>query len=288
MHRFVANFSLVGMTLFSAQSLCAQAGEHPPSLLREWRITRVVSAPWAVATHTLNSHIDWIGKTVRFNTQSVEGPGVLGCEQATTEATRYEAKSLFQGKLPKPATIVAKRLGIARLPVAGARLNCSTGSFEFHFVDDGTMLLGMDNQIFTLSRSPGTLAPATAPEGRTQQFLELHFNGDMEFTSDCINRKQAWFSKSLQHTLAAYFAKPAIDDEVPAIDGDPFTDSQSYPTRFLVEKAKIDAERAEVPVRFFDAMSQREVVYLLHYEGGNWQLDDLRFEGGEMLSRLAK
>jgi len=88
--------------------------------------------------------------------------------------------------------------------------------------------------------------------------------------------------------VAHYFAQPASADEVPVINGDPFTDSQEYPTRFAVNKASVRGSSAEVPVRFADAYRNRNVTYLLVRERGVWRLDDLVYEQGETLQGLLK
>ena len=285
MKRFLVLLGVMSASALAAQSIGAQldVGIAVPSA---WRITRVVPAPWAAAEHSQVSISPWVGKTVQFESNAVKGPGVLNCDHATLEKTSYAADALFQGGLPKGADAAAQALGIAHLPVSGVRLDCSTGSFEFHSADSGTLLLGLDNQILTLSRSPGTSAPADSPEGRIQQFLEVHFNGEMGFTAERTKAYRNWFSKSLESAIVTYLAKPIVEDEVPAINGDPFTDSQSYPTRFSVGKAKISSHLAEVPIRFSDASSQREITYLLLRLDGKWQLDDVRFEDGETLTKL--
>ncbi len=278
---------LMTVTLFSGYSNSAQLQESP-TIAREWRITRVVPAPWATARETQRSLANWVGKSVQFEANSVAGPGVLHCDHATMEKTSYLADALFQGGLPAPADSAARELGIAHLPLPGVRLNCSTGSFEFHFVDAETLLVGLDNQILTLTRSPGTLASADSPEGRMQGFLEFHFTGDMGFDRDRTKAYRDWFSKRLESAIVAYFSKPVVEDEVPAIDGDPFTGSQSYPTRFTVGNAKESGDQTLIPIRFSDAFRDRTIVYVLLHEKGNWKLDDVRYEDGDTLTNLVQ
>jgi hypothetical protein len=52
--------------------------------------------------------------------------------------------------------------------------------------------------------------------------------------------------------MATYLTKPRPGNEVPPIDGAPYTDSQEYPTH--------------MPVRFADARSQRVVIFELVQE----------------------
>lgn len=268
-------------------SLAALAGS-PKALAPEWRITRVIGAPWAPVESTRPPLQDWVGKTVSFKSDRVEGPGVLRCGHAVRETTSYPAESLFQGNLPAPAPEAAQALGIAHLPIAGMSLSCDSGIFEFHRVDAENMLLALDNQILTLSHSPGTLASADSPEGRVQRLLEAHFGSDMGFTPANLKAQRIWFSRALDEAMSQYFARPTSADEVPAIDGDPFTDSQEYPQRFSVGTARMADGTADVPVRFSDAYRDRTVTYVMRREGGAWHLDDLRLDSGDTLRGLMK
>lgn len=81
----------------------------------------------------------------------------------------------------------------------------------------------------------------------------------------------------------AYFAAPSPADEAPEIDGDPFTDSQEYPTSFRVGAAAMSGDTALVPVRFsWKSGDQRSVTVVLVPLGG-WRIADLRYERGETL-----
>lgn len=263
----------------------AQAGA---SIEPDWRISRVVAAPWAPVGEARPKRQPWLGRPVRFQRDALSGPGVLHCRHAVLEPTRYPAEGLFQGTLPAPAASVAQTLGITRLPLAGVRLSCDGGVFEFHRVDADSLLLGLDNQVLTLSRAPGALAPANTPEGRVQRLLEAHFSSDMGFSAAAVKSKRAWLSGRLKQRIAKYLARPTAADEVPAIDGDPFTDSQEYPARFAVGKAVVSNGVAQVPVRFADGFRDRAVLYRLRREGGAWRVDDLAYPGGASLLGLLK
>ena len=284
-NRFAITLVCLGMVLGS-EAVRAQADNR---IDPHWRITHTVTAPWAPAAPSSNmAQPSWVGRALTFQTNAVRGPGVLTCGHAVIEPTHYPAEGLFQGSLPAPAATAAQALGIMLLPLAGVRLTCDTGVFEFHRVDAETLLLGLDNQVLILSRAPGALAEANSPEGRVQRLLEAHFRGNMGFTPASTKRKQDWLSTRLKDRVAHYFAQPASADEVPVINGDPFTDSQEYPTRFAVNKASVRGSSAEVPVRFADAYRNRNVTYRLVRERGVWRLDDLVYEQGETLQGLLK
>lgn len=271
-------------------AFCAQvAGVHAQTVTTiesDWRITRVEIAPWAPAELPRTTLRAWVGQPVNFHNDSVNGTSLLQCGHAVLEPTIYPAEGLFQGNLPAPAAAAAHALGIAHLPLAGVRLSCDSGMFEFHRVAADTLLLGLDNQVLTLSHTPGTQALADVPEGRVQRFLEMHFSGDMGFSAAGVKAGRSWFSKRVEQAAAKYFARPAQKDAVPVIDGDPFTDSQEYPTRFAVGKARVSKGVANVPVRFSDAFHDNIVMYRLRREGGAWRIVDLRNQDGTTLLGL--
>jgi len=275
---FIPFFNLASLIL-----CLAFASANAAELYGTWRITQVQAAPWGKPG---KSTIDLRGRSLKLQADRLQGPGVLNCAHAVTEPTSYPADDLFQGNLPAPAAQAARAMGITRFPVTGVRLRCDSGVFEFHQVDADTFLLGLDNRVLTLSRAPGALAAATAPEGRVQRLLEAHFSGDMAFHPAGVKTKLRWLSARLKQRIAAYFYRPQRTDEVPVINGDPFTDSQEYPVRFAVGKAEISQYRAQVPVHFADGFRERVVVFLLVREKAIWQVDDLRYARGETLQQM--
>jgi len=110
----------------------------------------------------------------------------------------------------------------------------------------------------------------------------------MGFTPASLARKRAALSEELARAADDYFARPWPEDEVPPIDGDPFTDSQEYPSRFALGAAAVEGDVAEVPVAFDDGARRRVVVYRLRRRDGAWRVDDLRYEGGSSLRELLR
>lgn len=270
-----------GLAFFMLGTLACNAS----ALEGAWRIAQSQAAPWAKADLSITKLSD---RSVILRADRLQGPGVLNCAHAMTEPTAYPAEDLFQGNLPAPAAQVAQALGITRFPVNGVRLRCDTGVFEFHQVDADTLLLGLDNRVLTLSRAPGALAAANTPEGRVQRLLETHFSGDMRFDPAGVVPKLRWLSARLKQHIAAYFYRPQRTDEAPAINGDVFTDSQEYPTRFAVGKAIITNNKAQVPVRFADGFRESTITYVLLREQSQWQVDDVLYAHGETLQSLLR
>lgn len=256
------------------------------SLFGVWRVSQGVLAPWVPATDKSWDTKRWVGRTILFDAKQVGGPESLKCNDAHYEATNFPADALFQGALKEPAKTAAQSLGIGKFPVRGTSLNCSAGLYEFHRVDANAVLVAVNNVIWTLDRSPGALAAATTPAGVVQRFLETHFAGDMGFDAASVTRKQQFLAASLIAETKKYFAKPASPNEVPDIDGDPFTNSQEYPARFSVGVPTTAGTTASVRVRFSDAYRTQDVTYLLRLGGGTWRVDDVRYASGPGLRAL--
>jgi hypothetical protein len=260
------------------------AGETSSSLVGEWRVIRGVVAPWAGETAGRPAS-EWVGRSLEFQANRVDGPTPFPCEDASYTPIEQPAEGLFEGGLPVPAARSAEALGVAPGDVAGVRVICSSGSFDFHRLDADSALFGLDNVVWTLVRAPGALAPAGAAEAVVQQFLEAHYAGEMAFLPDSVAAKRGFLSDALAQRIATYFAQPFPEDEPPPINGDPFTDSQDYPTRFVVGQATMASDgRAEVPVRLADAYVERRVIYVLAKAASGWRIDDLRYEREGRLS----
>lgn len=263
------------------------AGRPDTTLLGTWRVARGVIAPWVPVTEKrLWDAKAWIGQTITFDAKRVTGPSSLKCSNASYAATSFPAEALFQGGLKEPAKTAAQEVGFAKFPVIGTSLHCDVGLYEFHKLDATTELVAVSNVIWTLDRSPGALAAATTPAGVVQRFLESHFGGDMGFSAATVASRSAFMTPALLTLTRQYFAKPVVKDEVPDIDGDPFTDSQEYPTRFSVSAPATKGTSASVRVRFSDAFGAKTLTYQLLLNGGVWRIDDVRNDAGPTLRHL--
>jgi hypothetical protein len=252
-------------------------------LVGTWRVTRGMVAPWVTDKNYHPDTSSWIGKTIRFDAARVTGPEALNCGNARYEATSVPAEGMFQGTLTKSASAEAMRVGVSKFPIAGTSLTCDTGIFEFHFPDSTSALLAMSNAIWTLDRSPGAMASATSPAGVVQRFLEAHFAREMGFSKIAMQRKMRFVTTSLYALMTRYFAMPANPNEAPVINGDPFTNSQEYPTRFSVEAVSGEGSPSTVRVRFSDAARVESVTYQLRRENNVWRIDDVKYRDGASL-----
>jgi hypothetical protein len=85
----------------------------------------------------------------------------------------------------------------------------------------------------------------------------------------------------------AFAPATVAHDAVPVVDGDPFTNTQEYPTRLVPGRASIEGRRAAMPVLPGDDAASQVVQVLLRQSGWRWQVDDLRYQdGGTLRGRL--
>jgi hypothetical protein len=145
-------------------------------------------------------------------------------------------------------------------------------------------------------------AGATVRGGRTadttavavvRAFYTFHFAHDMGFSAATARRRAAWLAPDLLARCRAYFARPSNKDEVPSIDGDPFTDSQEYPRSFRVEaptaprSAALTSDTALVPVTLiWPGTERRTLTVVVVAARGSWLIADVRYPEGHSLRQL--
>jgi hypothetical protein len=260
------------MSLFATLTIAATTATLAGPAAESWRITHALPAPWSDAPPVGR---DLAGQALTFDDGALRGPEPLQCEPARIEPVDLPAAGLFEGNLPAPAGDRARALGLSAFPVETRRVTCPDAGFDFHRADADTLLIGLDNRVWVLSRAAGATAAPDSPTGVVQRFLELHFSGDMAFTPASVAARADFLTPALQRKVVTYFSRPVPEDEVPAINGDPFTDSQEYPTRFAVGEATIEGATAHLPVRFGDGWRSYVLRYRLLQEGTVWRVDDV-------------
>jgi hypothetical protein len=273
--------ALIGVLLFGLHCPLARCAE---GWLGEWRVFLAEPAPWLAGAEAPSSALP-MGARLRLQADSIDGPAPLACTQGRSEALMTPPEGLFQGQLDAPQR-QALALGLAAGARPGLRIDCSSGSWDFHAADADTLLFALDGRLYSLSRAAGALAAADAPEAAVQALLERHFAGDRGFGIDAWSALREALSGDLWRAVEAYAAASWPADDVPPINGDPLTDSQEMPSRFAVGAARLEGLRADVPARFADAYGERAVVYRLLHEDGRWRVQDLRYADGRRLGEL--
>lgn len=126
------------------------------------------------------------------------------------------------------------------------------------------------------------------PRATVQQLFTDHFAHDMGFTMASVGRKRNWLTPGLNQEIAAYFRRPMPKDEPPVINGDPFTNTQEYPSAFRVGDAVVEAGKTNVPVVMTIGPDRRTVRAQVIRQGSGWLVDDLIYEDGSTFRALLK
>ena len=295
---------LLSLQVLAARPCAAQLPGTPqgapqiPSILGDWKVSSGQPAPWvSEAAATKLDTTQYSGKTVSFESKRIAGPTAFACGAPKYTPSILPAEGLFQGNLPAPAAAAAAGAGVTTLPAPTAQVSCSRGLFDYHFVGDDSLYIALDNVVWKLSRIPtpvlGTGAGTNAgtiigdgPSAVVQALFADHFKHDMAFTAESTQRKERWLSKGLLQKIRAYLARPDSGDEVPSINGDPFTDSQEYPTEFKVGDASVDQATASVKVMFTLAGAKSQLELRLAVEDQAWKITDVRYQEGSTLTEL--
>lgn len=222
-----------------------------------------------------------------WDRREVQGPAGLRCGSPTHEFVRLPAQGLMQGTLgatPQEAERRARALGVRRFPVATHRVNCDNATFDLHLLGPDRALIGWDGRVLALRR---TAAEAT-PLGTVQRLLEMHLGTDMAFTPAHARALSRWMTPALNARISAYFAKPRPEDEVPPINGDPYTNSQEEPDRITLQPGPMQGDRAAVVARLSGEGRQWQLTYRLRMAGGPWRLDDIESADGMRLAALLR
>lgn len=276
-------------------ALCALAGSAPAAQ-GTWRITHAIAAPWAASPAAQGAALP-AGATLALRGAALRGPAPLRCQRVEVRPMALPAAGLFEGQLAAlpDAAAAARALGIAALPAPALRITCADAAFDLVQADATSWLLALDQRLVVLSTAPGAQAAAASPEGLVQRLLEHHLGAAQRglpggaprgFTPATLADLRPFTSAALQSAAVAWWARPAAADEAPAIDGDPFTDSQEPVLHFAVLRAALQGRQALVPVRLADAGRAWTLHYRLVRGRTGWRVDDLLLRDGVSLRRL--
>lgn len=259
-------------------------GFEPWQPQERWLIESGRVAPWAKPGTTALENAGLAGQAILVEGKAVTAPHPLACEQAQHTFIVMPAEGLFEGGLPVPAGRAARALGMPSMPVLTWRMTCQNGSFDYHLVSKQGVLFGLDHVVWRVRRTNLELSP----EAAVLELLRQHMTRNMAFTKGSAARKASLLTQSLTKAIAGYFARPVPRDEVPVINGDPFTNSQEYPSSFTVGAVLRVGSRATVAVRFDEEGRSKMVEYRLQLSGTTWLVDDLHYPDGVTFRGLLK
>jgi len=126
-----------------------------------------------------------------------------------------------------------------------------------------------------------------------QAFYQFHFHHDIGFGEKSLKAREKWIDAGLYDLLTKELKKPQTPDEVPDIDGDPFTGSQEYPNAIRVTKATESGDTADVAVVFEwpkGGNPPRPATIQLRKDAksGSWKIADIVLAGGYDLAKDLK
>jgi hypothetical protein len=245
-----------------------------------WTVVGGRTAPWAPVHEGQLANAGLARTGITIGAARVQADAPLGCTDGAVTFVLTPHEGLFQGNLPEPATVSAHGLGIEHARTLTILVQCSTGVFDYHHIAGDTLLLALDNVVWKLAP-----APAATPAGAVRALLARHVAGDMHFTPETVASIRHALSATLASAVVEYFARLRTD-EPPPVNGDPFTDSQEYPDRFIVEGTGVRDARAIVRVVFSSGARSNPVEFLLVQDGAHWLLDDMRYDDGNTFRAL--
>lgn len=242
------------------------------------RLVATVASPWGLPLGPAMAN----GTTLRLAPGTLDGPAPLKCPGAKHTFLCTPPEGLFEGNLPEPAGRAAQALGMPTTIVT-QRATCANGGFDIHRAADGRAWIGLDNTVLRWERSQ----LAASPEATVQLLLVHHFATNMDFSRSSVAAQSSRLSPLLVDKFNRWFARVAGSDEVPELNGDPFTDSQEPPTQFELAPAKLQGDRAELTVTY---RGEGATPYSVHFDlvrvKNAWRIDDLRLRNGQRLSQL--
>ena len=116
-----------------------------------WTISKADAAPWADKGASSDPEAKaLLGRAVSILPDRIEGPKPLGCRKLKYKVTGYAPDMLFQGGLTDPGKQAAA-LGFKGTAIKTLETGCES-EIDFHMVDEMTVLFGLNDRIYTMTR----------------------------------------------------------------------------------------------------------------------------------------
>ena len=139
--------------------LVVPAKAAKPFYLGTWKFTGAVVAPWADTTRQPDAkeRARLLGKRLTIGPKAIAGPEPFPCKGPHYAVKEYTADLLFQGafdemrsKNPSVDPVkIAASLGFSGPRVKTLETGCE---FDFHFIDDRTVEIGLNDYVYTLKK----------------------------------------------------------------------------------------------------------------------------------------
>ncbi|HKP85625.1 MAG TPA: hypothetical protein VJZ26_06000 [Blastocatellia bacterium] len=130
----------------------------------------------------------------------------------------------------------------------------------------------------SFGQKPASSSPDAA--ATVKAFYTFHFQHKCDFSLPGLKLRHRWLDDALYKLMMAELKKPVKQDEVPDLDGDPFTNSQDPPNSFRVGETKQDDNNASVVVFFLwkdknKVVDQRRVEVKLTKLANAWKISNV-------------
>lgn len=121
----------------------------------EWTVNAAKIAPWWDGKGEEPAADPAFASNVVLGSNKSGGPVLLNCDKPNYEVNMTSPRGLFEGNLPDPGKD-ASDLGFKSSEITALRFTCASGgsdvSLDFAMIDDDTIMLGLDNVLYTLKR----------------------------------------------------------------------------------------------------------------------------------------
>jgi hypothetical protein len=123
-----------------------------------WKVETARVAPWWKGPgEPPQMDPEFQDTAIVFEAKKSSGPGIVACDAPVYAVSLVGPATLFEGNLPNPAAEAAA-LGFSPTDIQSLNLSCTRDqkdvSLDFAMAGEDTILLGLDNMIYTLKRQP--------------------------------------------------------------------------------------------------------------------------------------
>jgi hypothetical protein len=135
--------------------------------------------------------------------------------------------------------------------------------------------------VISFSQLPDKASAAAA--ATVKAFYTFHFKNRFDYSRQGLRQRQRWLDATLYQLLLAELKKSDAStkkNEVPDLDGDPFTNSQEYPNSFHIGDTKQEYAKAIVEVVFVwqdkgKVIQERSIEVELSKSKNGWKISNI-------------
>jgi hypothetical protein len=156
----------------------------------------------------------------------------------------------------------------------------------------GALILSLS--IFCFSKEP--INKNTGAAATVRAFYAFHFKHDFDYTEQGLKRRRRWLDAELYKLLISESKKSqksTEQNEAPDLNGDPFTNSQEYPTGYRIGKSEQAAKEATVEVILVwkeknKVIDEKRIRVQLARSAEGWKITNIIAEGDDDLVKFLK